>query len=141
METHEILTDIDHGRHLALKFNNKHKIIIHGRIPSKKNSRIVTRSGRTFPSKQYTAWHKDASGQVKRHGDIIRNAGRVCLYFFMPDARRTDLTNKAESVMDLLVDCGILKDDCWQVVNEVVLKCCGIDRENPRCEIYLRGEE
>ena len=27
-----------------------------------------------------------------------------------------DLTNKAESVMDLLVDYGVLKDDCWTVV-------------------------
>ena len=117
---------------------NEIKLVITGRIPSKKNSRITTRSGRTFPSKQYTKWHKDAEGQLARQGAGPFLVGSVSLCFFMPDSRRTDLTNKAESVMDLLVDCGVIADDCWQVISEVVLKCKGIDRINPRCEIYLK---
>ncbi len=117
---------------------NKLELVIKGRIPSKKNSRITTRSGRTFPSKQYTKWHKDASEQLRAQGAQSVEVGKASLCFFVPDARRTDLTNKAESIMDLLVDCGIIADDCWQVIGEVVLKCAGIDRVNPRCEIVLK---
>lgn len=112
------------------------KIIILGRIPSKKNSRINTRSGRSFPSSKYTAWHKDASLQIKG-AEKIPNGSFISLHFFMPDNRRTDLSNKAESVMDLLVDNGIIEDDCWQVIPILSLKGCGIDRENPRVEIYV----
>lgn len=53
----------------------------------------------------------------------------------MPDHRRCDLTNKAESVMDLLVDNGFIEDDCWQITGLIELSCGGVDKENPRVEI------
>lgn len=109
------------------------KLIIRGRIPSKKNSRINTRSGRSFPSSKYTAWHKDASNQIS--GAIKQINKDVVLTFYMPDNRRCDLTNKAESVMDLLVDNSIFEDDAWQITGEVRLIPGGIDKDNPRVEI------
>ncbi len=108
-------------------------LTIRGRIPSKKNSRINTRSGRSFPSSKYTEWHKDASLQIKSASSQTQKG--FALTFYMPDNRRTDLTNKAESVMDLLVDNGLIDDDCWQVTGDVNLSCGGIDKENPRVEI------
>lgn len=110
------------------------QISIKGRIPSKKNSRITTRSGRSFPSAKYTEWHKDASWQLKNFKEKI-SADYLELNFYFPDNRRTDLTNKAESIMDLLVDNGFLEDDCWQVIPNLRLQCKGVDKENPRCEI------
>lgn len=111
-------------------------IVITGRIPSKKNSRINTRSGRSFPSAKYTEWHKDASLQLKQFcpKDHSSDDG-ISLRFWMPDNRRCDLTNKAESIMDLLVDNGFLEDDCWQITGLVELVCCGIDKDNPRVQI------
>lgn len=111
-------------------------IVLKGRIPSKKNSRINTRSGRSFPSSKYTEWHKDASLQLKGTPKI-NNGSFISIHFYMPDNRRTDLSNKAESIMDLLVDNGILEDDCWQVVPILGLKGCGVDKENPRAEIFV----
>lgn len=108
-------------------------LTILGRIPSKKNSRINTRSGMSFPSSKYTAWHKDASLQIKQAQKQSQKG--FVLTFYMPDNRRTDLTNKAESVMDLLVDNGVLEDDCWQVTGDVSLVPGGIDKSNPRVEI------
>ena len=108
-------------------------LTIRGRIPSKKNSRINTRSGRSFPSSKYTAWHKDASLQISRAHKQTQKG--ISLTFYMPDNRRTDLTNKAESVMDLLVDNGIFEDDSWQITGDVSLSCNGIDKLNPRVEI------
>jgi len=118
-------------------------IIIKGRVPSKKNSRITTRSGRTFPSKKYTQWHKDASIQLlfQVTGKDFTGVYGVEISFWMPDNRRKDLTNAAESIMDLLVDCGVLKDDCWQEIKHVLLACEGIDRKNPRAEIWIKRSE
>lgn len=113
-------------------------LTILGRIPSKKNSRINTRSGRSFPSSKYTAWHKDASLQIM--GAKPQSQKDFVLTFYMPDNRRCDLTNKAESVMDLLVDCGLLEDDCWQVTGKIRLECGGIDKINPRVEIEYNLE-
>jgi len=112
-------------------------VVINGRIPSKKNSRITTRTGRSFPSKQYTIWHKDASYQLLQQNplksEFWTSGGHLNLIFFMPDNRKADLTNKAESIMDLLVDNGWLEDDSWQVVAKLTLECGGVDKENPRC--------
>lgn len=123
----------------------KPDIIIKGRIPSKKNSRQqIQVRGRTIniPSKDYLDWHKQALVQVfEQTSAQYENVWQVVIEFWMPDNRKTDLTNKAESVMDLLVDCKILKDDCWQQVKSVLLNCNGIDKENPRAEIWIQKHE
>ncbi len=111
------------------------QIVIRGRIPSKKNSRITTRTGRSFPSKKYTEWHTDAEWQVKTQNVLPIKTDSLVLTFYFPDHRRADLTNKAESVMDLLVDCKIIEDDSWQTIRSVLLQSEGVDKENPRCEI------
>lgn len=113
-----------------------------GRIPSKKNSRITTKSGRSFPSKAYSAWHKDAMAQLMFLG-IGKDGIEKCsveLHIRFPDLRRADLTNKAESVMDLLVDYGLLADDNWKVVGRVVLSG-DLDRENPGVDIIVEVED
>ena len=109
-------------------------ITILGRIPSKKNSRIHTRTGMSFPSAKYTAWHKDASSQLIGKNKIT-NGSTITINFYFPDNRRTDLSNKAESIMDCLVDNGLLEDDCWQIVPTLNLVGCGVDKVNPRAEI------
>lgn len=110
------------------------KIIITGRIPSKKNSRVTTRSGMSFPNKKYTEWNKYAGQQLILQNKFIESK-RIELHFWFPDNRKTDLTNKAESVMDSLVDYGCLHDDNCCEVSELVLKYEGIDKLNPRCVI------
>lgn len=57
--------------------------------------------------------------------------------FWFPDRRKADLTNKAESIMDLLVDAGIIEDDNVNVCPRVWLEFCGMDREAARVEIYI----
>jgi len=57
---------------------------------------------------------------------------------FYPDTRRTfDLSNAAESVMDLLVDAEILSDDNWSVVPDLTLHFGAVDPKNPRAEIDI----
>lgn len=109
------------------------KIIVSGLVPSKKNSRINTRSGRSFPSSKYTAWHKDASIQLHGVKPFITTV--LSISFVAGDRRKFDLTNKAESIMDLLVDNGIIEDDNYSVIPELHLKYGGYEKNNPHCII------
>ena len=112
------------------------KITLKGRVPSKKNSKIMVCRGKTpmlLPSAKYTEWHKDAMLQLKGVGIIDKNI--LFLTFYPPDKRPADLSNKTESIMDLLVDAGLIEDDNWYVIKKLVLSFGEVDKENPRCEI------
>lgn len=113
-------------------------ITIQGRIPSKKNARQALNFGGRcvlVPNKLFKQWNKEALMQValqkkETFGSEIR------IVMFAPDARKFDLTNKAESIMDLLVEAKVIDDDNYEVVSRLILEFGGIDRENPRAEIY-----
>ena len=62
----------------------------------------------------------------------------VQLEFYFPDNRACDLTNKAESILDLLVDCKVIVDDKWQVIPRVFLDSAGVDMDNPRVIIHIK---
>lgn len=118
------------------------KLTLYGRIPSKKNARVsFIRGGKmiNIPSKNYQDWNKEAVSILKLSytGSRIEKCIKVSLTFFSPDKRKYDLSNKTESVMDTLVDAGILEDDNYNVVPELILKHGGLDKENPRCEIEI----
>lgn len=112
-------------------------ITILGRIPSKKNStwNFISK-GRIIrlPSQKHKEWHKD--GMLQLTGQkAIPTPCSLTISFWFPDARKTDLSNKAESIMDLLVDYGILPDDNCVEIPTLLLVYKGIDRTNPRAEI------
>ena len=80
--------------------------------------------------------------QLGLHCDctLVPKVKKVTLSFWAPDKRAADLTNKAESIMDLLVDRGILSDDNWHIIPNIELQFKGIDKINPRCYIYIERE-
>ena len=116
-------------------------LTITGRVPSKKNSRLLFARGKrimNIPSNAYAAWHKQASEQIEEFREyMIDEIDCISLDFYAPDRRGTDLTNKAESIMDLLVDNGVIKDDNWWIVNRLILTFKGVDRTNPRVLIHI----
>lgn len=116
------------------------KLIISGTTPSKKNSRINTRSGRSFPSARFTEWEKSALYELKQqfNGLTVTNYPvSVTMIFFNIDNRRHDLDNQSSSVLDTLVKLKIIEDDNQNCVDCVQLQYGGVDKENPRCEVYL----
>ena len=71
---------------------------------------------------------------------FIQASNKRFKYFnnnFPADKRKADLTNKAESIMDLLVDTKIIEDDNWFIINNINLKFGGVDTKNPRAEIEI----
>lgn len=115
---------------------------IPGPIPPKKNSKKIIRvNGRILiiPSKSHEEWFKNARYALigaKPVGDI----SSVEIAFWWPDMRRRDMSNAAESIMDLLVDGGIIEDDSWQYVPRLVLVSAGVDRAKPRAEVSVKED-
>ena len=93
--------------------------ILQGSVPSKKNSRINTYNGRSFPSKAYTEWHANAGAQLLEQGIVNFTKVELDIQFEFRTNRRTDLDNKLSSILDLLVDMGIIEDDRWQIVGDM----------------------
>lgn len=55
----------------------------------------------------------------------------------MPDMIRSDLSNKVESINDMLVKFWLLADDNREIINELKVVCNWVDRQNPRCDIDI----
>lgn len=113
------------------------KIILLGRIPSKKNGKIMVCRGKfpmLLPSAKHAEWHIDASKQLMGVSKIPPNVP-LTFTIFAPDKRKADLSNKWESVADLFVDCEIVEDDNWFILDDVRMKFGGVDSLNPRAEI------
>lgn len=109
-------------------------ITLYGSVPSKKNSRINTKSGRSFPSSKYTAWHKEAILQLKGIEKIP--SGTPVRFTYYADSKRSgDLSNKWQSIEDTFTDCGIIEDDNWFILPDIHMVFGGVDKENPRCTI------
>lgn len=114
------------------------QIVIYGRIPSKKNSKQIFRN-RLFPSKNYIKRQKDQSEYLKSDYKIdkIYSSCMIEITVYFPDKRKSDLTNKVESIMDLLVDCWIIEDDNHTVVTKLFLYSGWVDKDNPRANIHI----
>jgi len=107
-------------------------ISVNGRIPSKKNSKSIKikhSNGKTVgvpvSSKKYYQWHKHTLNELKNMNVPklqLPNIKEIELTIYFPDKRKADLTNKAESIMDTLVDYEFIKDDQWQVCPRIILQ-------------------
>lgn len=101
------------------------EITLEGTIPSKKNSkRIVGRGKRMFiiSSKNYLEWEKEKADEIYGQPDeinAITTPIRLSITFSSSTKRKWDLSNKVESIQDLLVKVGVLEDDNWSIVQEL----------------------
>lgn len=109
--------------------------------PSKKNSRVTdSRTGRTFPSKLYREWHSVALAALvaqKRPLEPISGRVRISGRFVRKDRRRRDLNNSGASILDLLVDAGILADDNDEVVAVEEWLKVGVCKARPSCTVTI----
>ena len=116
----------------------RYAYLLLGETPSKKNSRVfVQKIGRLLPSKQYQKWHAEALDQLILQG-IRRVQGEcgITLAFTHGDLRRRDSDNGTSSILDLLVDAGVLPDDNWRVVRQLHVRN-GYKKGEPSCQIVI----
>lgn len=117
------------------------EIVLIGSVPSKKNSKqIVCRGSRPIllPSKAHKEWHEEQMLLLapKRPRKPIERCD-VEVVFYMKDRRVRDLSNAWETIADLLVDAGYIKDDNYTVLPDIHLMFGGVNKENPRAVIRL----
>lgn len=67
----------------------------------------------------------------------IKTVKEIIIDFYVENKRKADLSNKAESIMDLLVDASVIEDDNFFVVPRLILNYKGQDKEKPRAEIDI----
>lgn len=115
---------------------------IDGETPAKKNSRINTRTGRSFPSKRYQEWHDVARLQILSQmrkqciSSPIDYASKVSIVFVHGDLVRRDSDNATSSILDLLMDCKVIADDNWKIVRELHITN-GFVKGKSRCKVEI----
>lgn len=116
-------------------------------ITKKTHMRIVhnRKTGKRFimPSQQYMDYEAEAVWHCKRarvQRPIYEPVEVKCL-FYMPTRRRVDLTNLLESIDDVLVMAGVLKDDHSGIIVSHDGSRVLYDKDNPRTEVYIADYE
>jgi len=99
------------------------ELVLDGSVPSKKNSRINTKDGKSFPSKAFADWQNDALKQVRIQTQkrFYKPVSLEVIIYFATDTR-ADLDNKLTSILDMLVEGMVLRDDKWQEVPMIAVQ-------------------
>lgn len=120
---------------------NIHFIIPLTPITKKNHSRIVvnqqTKKPFLIPSKEYKAYENDAQWFIPIPATPIDEPVSVKCLFYMPTKRACDLTNHLESIDDVMVKAGLLKDDNYRIIASHDGSRVYVDKENPRTEVYI----
>nr|DAJ09716.1 MAG TPA: Endodeoxyribonuclease RusA [Caudoviricetes sp.] len=115
---------------------------------TKKNSMRIVRNRKTgkrriMPSQQYMDYEAEAVWHCKRAKvqRPIEEPVEVKCLFYMPTRRRVDLTNLLESIDDVLVKSGVLKDDHSGIIVSHDGSRVLYDKDNPRTVLFIREME
>jgi Holliday junction resolvase RusA-like endonuclease len=106
--------------------------ILEGIIPSKKNSRrMIMRGGKKFsvPSIKHEQWVNTMRYEINIQKAMFRSEVnfpikapvKIDVRFGSATKRKWDLSNKFESIADLLVDTATLSDDNYTILRQVNL--------------------
>lgn len=110
---------------------------------TKKNHQDIIYNKKTkrrmvIPSKQYRDYEKACAEFIPQMPfNMFDCPVNVECVFYMPTRRRVDLVNLEQSVLDILVKYGILKDDNCNIVVSMDGSRVLYSKENPRTEIEI----
>lgn len=123
-----------------------YRFVLPGEVPAKKNNRRTLPGGRTIPSKGYMKWHSAARLRLMTQrrsqgiGRPLSSPLSVTITLTHGDLRRRDGDNGATSVLDTLMDAGIIEDDRWTVCRRVTIEN-RYEKGDPSCEILVSEYE
>jgi Holliday junction resolvase RusA-like endonuclease len=120
------------------------EVIIKFTVPltpiTKKNSqRIIMRGNKPciLPSEKYKEYESIALWYIPKRGMAIDFPVNVKCIFYMPNNRLCDLTNHLESIDDVMVKAGLLKDDNYKIIVSHDGSRVFVDKDNPRTEVEI----
>lgn len=105
---------------------------IFGEVGCKKNcNKFNSVTRRVYKTAHFRNWHDSALLQLKSQGFPAVPVGRfrIEITLYHGTLRRVDSDNQVTSILDLLQDACIIKDDCWTCVAEKVIR-----------DVYRKGE-
>jgi Holliday junction resolvase RusA-like endonuclease len=105
--------------------------------PSVNTAYGQSKGRRRFKSKKYLAW---LSKCPKLYPSKIRYEVEILYKIYFPDNRIRDGQNILKVVLDYLVSQGVLADDNWHIVTSEKWVSCGIDKNNPRVEVFIESK-
>ena len=122
------------------------KIMIPGRPITKKNSQQIfynDKTGKRFisPSEKYKEWENTAGFFVACKWLNLSDRINIRCLFYMPSRRFPDLNNLLESVTDMLVHYGVIRDDNAHIVAGHDGSRVLYDKDYPRVEIQIEKME
>lgn len=119
-------------------------VIIRFTVPlppiTKKNSqRIVIRGNKPIilPSERYKEYEGQALRFIPKIKESIDFPVNVKCLFYMSTNRQCDLTNHLESIDDVMVKAGLLKDDNYKILASHDGSRVMVDNNNPRTEVEI----
>jgi Holliday junction resolvase RusA-like endonuclease len=108
-------------------------------ITKKNSQRIVIRGNKpcVLPSEKYKEYEAIALWYIPKRGEPIDFPVNIKCIFYMPSRRICDLTNHLESIDDVMVKAGLLKDDNYNIVASHDGSRVMVDKDNPRTEVEI----
>lgn len=117
-------------------------ITIKGQTPSHKNSKQLFRvKGRPLlaNNRKYLEWRDSAEWDIVTALEPRRPSPvTVRAVFYVDSQRARDLDNMMASVLDVLVAAGQIEDDNCFKCKKIEAEFGGIDRDNPRAEVFIK---
>jgi Holliday junction resolvase RusA-like endonuclease len=111
-------------------------------VPSLKNSKQLftnPKTGKTFITSSTRAkeWFVDAHWQLKGKSPVSAYPVAITMIFYFKNNRKHDLDNVCSTVLDGIKKAGIIEDDSYEHVCPITLDFGGVDKTDPRVEIYI----
>lgn len=124
------------------------KLTISGNCPSQKNRKIISvnrATGRPFlrSAPAVKEWQAKAEAELREQFNGYKVTGypiELVVTVFFDNLRRHDLDNALASVMDALSASEVIEDDNVNCVSTITVTYGGVDKLNPRVEIWLEEE-
>lgn len=100
----------------------EYRYTLTGETPAKKNSLVRARRGGMTHTQAFFAWHDSASLEISRQRyppQPLSCPLCVSVEFMHGSRARRDSDNALTTILDLLKDVAIIRDDCWSIVREL----------------------
>lgn len=150
---HRLYIVVDHSFHLTEKRMKASLICsftIQGETVSKKNSKqLFVKNGKPIitTSANYKKWYSCSVSQIKKQMTQnkfpLNGPLHVEIHFYHKDKRRRDSDNGVSSILDLLSEQGVIEDDNWSVIPEIIVNNDMSKKVDAYCTIelyeYTRG--
>lgn len=101
------------------------RYVLSGEVGCKKNcNKFNSVTRRVYKTAHFRNWHDSALLQLKSQGvpEVPVGRFRTEITLYHGTLRRVDSDNQVTSLLDLLQDACIIKDDCWTCVAEKVIR-------------------